>query len=501
MPVPDADQFPAPTIRPERALEDLLAAMHAHGGLPSVGHTLARLTRLLESDGDAIQVLADVILSDVALTQRLLRIANTIPYRTGPQSVTTVTRAIMLLGFDQVRVTAMSVVLVEGLLGERLPQLRDEFHQSLLAGSLARQLLPDSEGEEAAIAAMFRSVGRLLVALFAPQVHERAQAIALAEGISESMAARRVIGRSHDELTDMVLRQWRLPDRILTAVQPLPARVEAPANGGERVRAAAQFAESVAGALGARPSIKLEDVLKRFRPAQDYDSEQLLPLLERAADRTRDFESAFGIAPSVCPVARLRDNLPPEAALEAAPVETSTERDGVGRPANACAVLAAGLAEATDCMARADKVDINSVIQVALEAMFTGLGYARTAFALRDPASGAYRTRAGFGIPKAQFGFAISGAPNLFSAALAQGKDLHIADSHTDKIQANLPEWFLRDFTTARSFLLMPLLVSDKVIGFFYADRPVVDATGLSGEELNLLRALRSQVVMAIRSR
>ncbi len=501
MSVPDADQVPVKSKTPERALEELLAAMHAHGGLPSVGHTLARLTRLLESDGDAVQVLADVILSDVGLTQRLLRIANTIPYRMGPQAVTTVTRAIMLLGFDQVRVTAMSVVLVEGLLGERLPQVRDEFHQSLLAGSLARQLLPDTEGEEASIAAMFRSVGRLLVALFAPQAHEQAQAIAQKEGISESMAARRVLGRSHDELTDMVLREWHLPDRILTAVQPLPARIDAPANGSERVRAAAQFAEAVAGALGARPTMKLDEVLKRFRQAQDYDSTQLLPLLERAADRTRDFEAAFGIAPTVCPVARLRDVVPQEVAIEAVAVETSTQRDGVGRPSNACAVLAAGIAEATDCIARADKVDINSVVQVALEAIFSGLGYARTAFALRDPASGVYRTRAGFGEPKAQFSFASQGAPNLFVAALAQGKDLHIADSQTDKMRANLPEWFLRDFTAARSFLLMPLVVSDKVIGFFYADRPMVDAAGLNGEELNLLRALRSQVVMAIRSR
>lgn len=242
--MPDADRANPCSESPAHQFDELLAAVRAHGGLPSVGHTLARLTQLLEADSDAVPALADVILSDVALTQRLLRIANTIPYRNGPQAVTTVTRAIMLLGFDQVRSTAMSLVLVDGLMGARLPALRADFHQSLLAGSLARELLAGSEAEEASIAAMFRGIGRLLVAVFAPQVHVRIRTLVLQERSSESAAARRVLGRSLNELTELLLRDWSVPDRIVSAVQPLPARLDGPTSSAERVRAAAQFAEA-----------------------------------------------------------------------------------------------------------------------------------------------------------------------------------------------------------------------------------------------------------------
>lgn len=500
--MPDADRSaPTPDASPGRQLDELLASVRAHGGLPSIGHTLARLSQLLESDSDAVTALADVILSDVALTQRLLRVANTIPYRTGQQAVTTVTRAIMLLGFDQVRGTALSLVLVDGLIGARLPALRDDFHQSLLAGSLARELLAGSEAEEASIAAMFRSIGRLLVAVFAPAAHARIRALAQQERISESAAARRVFGRSHDELTELLLRDWSVPERIVSAVQPMPMRLDSPASSSERVRAAAQFAEAVAAALAPQPLVRLDDVLERFRPALSFDAEQLMPLLERASLRTREFEAAFGMAPGECPVARLRSALPAEAELIAVPVETSGERDAVGRPANACALLAAGLAEATDCLTRGPRTDVNAVVQVTLESMYTGLGYARTALALRDPATGLFRTRAAFGEPKPQFGFASQGPPNLFTAALSQQKDLHIADAGADKVRGSLADWFVRDFAQARSFLLMPLVVADKLLGFFYADRPVVDPAGLSAQELNLLRALRSQVVLALRSR
>jgi HD-like signal output (HDOD) protein len=495
--MPDADR---PLV-----LDELMAAVRAHGGLPSLGHTLGKLTELLEGDNDAVHDLADVILADVSLTQRLLRLANTIPYRTGPQVVTTVTRAIMLLGFNHVRAVATSLVLLEGLLGPDKERLRSEFHQALLAGCLARELLPKAEGEEAGIAAMFRNVGRLLAGVFAPDRYAAVRALMQQERLSETAAARRMLGRSFDEITDVMLREWRLPERLVAHVQPLPPRIETPHALAERVRLAAHFADALAGVVAnpqsERATPGLDDVLDRFAPAFALEREHLVEMLRRAGERTREFETAFGLTPSGTPVERLLAALPQEVEMEAAPVEVSAARDAVGRPSNAREVLLAGLAEATECLARAGGSDLNTVVRVVLEAMFSGLGYARTALALRDQASGLYRTRAGFGEPKAQFSFSTQGAPNLFSAALTQGRDLHIADVQAERVRLTLPDWFARDFAATRSFVLMPLVVNERAIGLFYADRRCVDDHGLSGEELNLLRSLRSHVVLAMRSR
>jgi HD-like signal output (HDOD) protein len=495
--MPDADR---PVV-----LDDLMTAVRAHGGLPSLGHTLGELTRLLEGDNDALHDLADVILADVSLTQRLLRVANTVPYRSGPQVVTTVTRAIVLLGFDHVRTLAMSLVLLEGLLGSQKERLRGEFHQALLAGCLARELLPKAEGEEAGIAAMFRNVGRLLAAVYAPEQYNEVRACMQRERAAEGTAARRVLGRSFDEITEAMLREWHLPDRLVAHVQALPHRIDAPHAAAERVKIAAHFADALAAVVAdpqfERAAPGLDEVLDRFAPAFALEREHLVEVLKRAAARTREFEAAFGLMPQATPVEQLLAALPQDAELDAAPVEVSTQRDAVGRPSNAREVLLAGLAEATECLARAGGSDLNTVVRVVLEAMFSGLGYARTALVLRDQSSGLYRSRAGFGTPKAQFSFSTQGAPHLFSAALTQGKDLHIADAQAERVKASLPEWFNRDFAAARSFVLMPLVVNERGIGFFYADRQCVDDKGLSGEELNLLRALRSQVVLAIRSK
>lgn len=501
----------------ERApLATVLGALREHGGLPSVGHMLGKLSALLESDTEAVQELANVILADVSLTQRLLRIANTIPYKFGPQAVTTVTRAIMLLGFNQVRSVTMSLVLLEGVLRDAADaqQVRVEFHQALLAGALARELLAGvygDEAEEAGIAAMFRNVGRLLVAVYAPGTLADIRAAAVRDAMPEAAAARRLLGRSYEELTELAMREWSLPDRLMAAVQPLPPRIEPPSGPGDRVRAAAQFADEIAGAVSdGDPSAvegTLSQVLARFMPAFAVERGNLTRLLSAAAARTQEFETACGLAPSASPVARLLATLPPESQLATQVVEPSAERDAVGRPVNGRAILLAGLADATDCLARgSDRAaekggDVNDVIRIVLEAMHTGLGFARTALVLRDSGAGVYRTRAAFGSPRPPFSFPVQGSPNLFTAALAHASDLHIANVGAEKVRPNLPEWFARDFAAVRSFLLMPLVLAGKPVGFFYADRSVVDEAGPGDDELNLLRTLRNQVVLAMKAR
>ncbi|HEU0199057.1 MAG TPA: HDOD domain-containing protein [Burkholderiaceae bacterium] len=497
------------------ALEAVFSALREHGGLPSVGRMLSRLSQTLESDNDGVQSLSNLILQDMSLTQRLLRLANTIPYRAavGREPVTTVTRAIMLLGFNQVRAAAMSLVLLDGLLGaDGASRLRGDFHHALLAGSLAREQLAGFglvESEEAGIVAMFRNVGRLLVAAFAPDVFAQIRSEANNDAAAEVPAARKLLGKSFEEVTDAVLREWSLPARIVAAVAPLPRRIDAPTSSAERIRMAAQFADEVATVLrlaGSDGERGVQQVLKRYGAALDLDRGRLEKIIESALVHTRELETACGLTPSMLklPAASVTaEAVPAEAQLEAARTMPSNERDARGRPANGRELLLAGLAEVTETLARgADSgTDLNSVVRIVLESIYSGLGYARTALALRDPAAHVYRTRASFGQPAPRFSFSTKPAPDVFHGALAHATDLHIANVAAEKIAARLPEWFRRDFKGTASFLLMPLVVGGKAVGFLYADRPVVDDTGPAPEELNLLRTLRSQIVLAMRSR
>ncbi len=508
---PDAATAAGPTHAD--AVEAVFGALKENGSLPTLGTTLGRLTQMLESDTDAVQDLANVILADVSLTQRLLQLANLLPYRQGTPPVTTITRAIMVLGFNQIRAAAVSLVLLDGLGSTVRSAVREDFHHALLAGSLARELLMGSHGdeaEEASIAAMFRSVGRVLVAAFAPQAHAAIRALEVEEGATGAAVVRRVLGKSFEEITQRVMQLWSVPDRIAAAAAPTPVRVSAPADSADRVCLAAQLSDEVAGAMrdggqrgGAAFAETMKTLLARFAPAFALERSQLTTLLDRALARTIELEQAIGL-PSMEPAsASVLDSLPQEAQLDVEAVQPSVQRDAVGRPANARDVLLAGLTEATDALARAidGSVDVNAIIRIVLEAMYSGLGYARAAFFLRDPAANLFRVRASFGEPALKFAFSSVYTPDLVHAALSHATDLHIADVASEKVASKLPSWFARELPQTRSFVLMPLVLKDKPVGLFFADRGVVDEQGLSVEELNLLRSLRNQVILALRSR
>ncbi|MDB5920103.1 MAG: signal transduction protein, partial [Massilia sp.] len=82
----------------------------------ALGTSVARVVQMASSDDQGTHDLAYYVLSDVALTQRILRLSNTATYRTASgTSVTTISRAISLLGFDNVKTTALAMLLVDAL--------------------------------------------------------------------------------------------------------------------------------------------------------------------------------------------------------------------------------------------------------------------------------------------------------------------------------------------------------------------------------------------------
>ncbi len=376
---------------------------------------MGKLSRLLEGDTGALHELADTILADVALTQRLRRLANTIPYRQGPQPVTTVTRAIMLLGFNHVRAAAMSLVLVDAVMrnGDGAC-IHDEFRRALFAGALAREMLASTDAqqaEEASIAAMFRHVGRLLVAVFGPRLLARLRP--RDASVSEAAAARRMLGCSFEELTERVLRMWALPERIKAAAAPVAARISAPRSAADRVCVAAQFADAIGGVLAeAQGEAALARVLAQFAPAFAPDRAALQKMFDAAAARTRQFETACGLAPHAVPQARRRDeSLPRDGQAAALAQAAGAMREALSVLQNARRILLAALNDASESLALG--ADPGHVIRIVLEAIRAGLGFGRAALVARGPGDGMYRALVSVGSPRPPFAFSPAGATHL----------------------------------------------------------------------------------------
>jgi GAF domain len=169
-------------------------------------------------------------------------------------------------------------------------------------------------------------------------------------------------------------------------------------------------------------------------------------------------------------------------------------------PANAQQVLSAGIRDVTETLT--SDFALKDVLQMVLETMYRGIGFSRTMIFIRDMKANTMRARFGFGadveriIPKCVFPLAF--APDVFHVALEKGVDIAIEDTQATNIVERIPLWH-RQAVSAKSFLLLPVVLKNQTIGLLYADSERPDAAKITAEQLGLLRTLRSQVVLAFK--
>ncbi|MGC9457605.1 MAG: HDOD domain-containing protein [Halothiobacillaceae bacterium] len=210
-------------MAPANAYQKLLKKISANPDFPAFARTVQEVYRLVDDEFSSANELAAMILRDPALTNRMLRLANAAQYRHMGGPIQTVSRAVVLLGFDEVRSSALALSLFEHIKSKRYGQLLQSrflqaLHQAFLAQNLANQLGGLSP-EEMFLCALFQDFGALLVYRHAQDELADIQRMMHGEGLSEETAIQKVIGVLPVALARDVCEQWGMPEtsrRFLT---------------------------------------------------------------------------------------------------------------------------------------------------------------------------------------------------------------------------------------------------------------------------------------------
>lgn len=518
-------------------LEFLLRRMRLKSDFPALSDSVARIQRLTRSDKENLSNLADEILKDVALTNKLLRMVNSAHYfSAGP--VTTVSRAVALVGFTAIRNMALTLVLLDHMHDKgHARQLKEEFLRALMAGTLAAELSPlQRDDEEAFLSAMFQNLGRLLTEFYFPEEALQIRALTRpAAGTPQALAppdpdsaAVRVLGISLEDLGLGVAKAWGLPDSLQKSMRRPrePAAALAAPRGPERMRWLGQAANEVADALldSAEPAVRIADIAQRHARALDLVPGALQKAAERAQQQMTALVEAMHLKIGrgeraqrlLAPLPAVDDPLAAHqlhSAATAAPAAPAADpstgswvaptNDGDRAPV--ADMLAAGIQDITQHMV-SESFRLNEVLRMVLETMLRALGVRRVVFCLRDAKTDALTGRFGLGdgadVVSALFRVPLKPAPgvaaDLFTIVCLKGADTLIADAGAANIAPRLPPWF-RDKVGAPAFLLLPLMLKNAPLGLIYADQAHCGAIELGDKELSLLRTLRNQAVMAFR--
>ncbi len=479
----------------------------------ALGASIARVVEMASSDDQGTHDLAYYVVSDPALTQRILRLSNTIQYRTTSGApVTTISRAISLLGFDNVKTTALAMLLVDALdSSEHAGSVRVELEAALCASLVGREMARHSfyqGAEEAAICALFKNLGPLLVASHA---HERYREIgALMAGGKHTLgqASQMILGCSYDALSQAVLQEWKIPDVIVRAQNALPpTAVRVAANRGEWMRQVASFSQDVARLLAKTHepvgSPEAKALLGRYGEALDLDGARMDELMSAVQEGMRGLLESMNMQPAPRNEPKEAGNGLPNVLLLATLDAGEEEQEGMhpsGKPKNARELLLAGVQDVTQLRATGGKV--NDVVMAVLETLYSALGFRFATVCLKDVRSNQFRARLALGEEGARlqagFAFPMASSRDLFHLAMENDADLMISDASSTKIRDLLPEWHRKLLPDAKSFIVLPLVVGKAQLGLFYADRTLEAPEGVPPDETALIKALKGQVLAAL---
>lgn len=519
------------------ARERLYARLAAVQDLPALGTAVTRAVQLASSDSEPLQGLTSFVLSDVALTQRVLRLANSVSYRpANGVAVTTVSKAIMLLGFETVRTCALAMLLIDRL-GNRdqAERLRTELGQAMVASVVARRLARETlfvPDEEAAIAALFRNLGRVLLAACDHALLSAIESDAANLVLTESQAATRHIGCGLEEVSRHMLAQWGIPESVCAAVEPVavvPSRQTDDLTEWMHlcVNFSADLASRLPGLALSEAGAGLDELppeIRRYLPGLGLNGGRLKTLLRTVQAESLALCKGLGLTPDTwVPPATRSAAAQPETEEELAEAATTADRlieglrmqiaasvplepagrEASGKPTNARELLLAAVQDVVQSVASGQGA-LNDMAMMVLEALVRALGFRFSTLFLRDAGNGTYRARLALGelpscgLETLQFRTDAQGdrpALDLFELALARDADLVIADGHDPKIRSRLPAWYRAAMPAARSFVVLPLIFRGKPLGLFYADRVVPAPEGMSADESALLRTLKNQVL------
>jgi len=182
--------------------------------MPIFGLTAERIRALTDSEKSAVAELAEAILHDPGMTAKLLRIANSVIFNVSGWQITTVSRAIIMLGFNMVRQIALTVAFVDTLLhGPLRERVLREMARAFHAAAQARWLAikrHDAQPEEVFIAALLYRFGELAFWCFSGEMGDALDQALRVQPQNSGAVEEKLLGFRLSHLTLALIGDWHV---------------------------------------------------------------------------------------------------------------------------------------------------------------------------------------------------------------------------------------------------------------------------------------------------
>lgn len=470
------------TSSKEQFFQTLWSRMTQQGDFPTLQFSIDNLVSTLGSEAN-VNALASGVLADFALSQRVLRLANSAMYASFGGDVTTVSRAIMVLGVDTVSHLALGLQLLDNFRGAAAtrPQASDALKRAILAGEFARMLSSSQgihQGEEAVVCTLMHHLSQLLVVFYFPDQWETVQTRADG-GEALTVACEAVLGVSLEEIASAAAKKWRLPELIVETMSEKSLDPEKIASShtswlGAMAEVSSQAA-AVMAAGGGRSEVRT--LLLAHAQALGLDEH----VVDAAAIRAEGLKDDLGgMASSVYPA---RNEAP-------------------GKPANLLARLKSAL---TATRGFAPSLSVSDLVPLVVETTMQAMNFTNCFVMVLDSQARRFSARVGFGPGIAEklstLVFDEAFVPDVFHFAANAWNPTCVVDTFAKETVNRIPRWYREAFTDTRSLVIAPVFHNGRPVALVCGDWGTTGCGpgALSDDDRSALKALVAEIGVGFR--
>lgn len=425
---------------------------------------LLELDKVLNSENSSGEQLAKVILKDSFLTTKIIRVANSVTFNQSEVPVTTVSRAVINIGFENIRSICVSIKAMEMLGDEACSDMQlSSLANSLHAANQAKLICPkliDSKREEIFVATILCRLTEQLVLGFKEQEVKAYSSELTAHSTEQEKdrAAEKHLGVSLTRLSKSLIKQWRIEGIALDYVNAIGLQTDS--KFIESIRLGNEISRA---ALLGWDSTEFRDIVKKVSEFQGTNPADVIKNIKKTADDTYEVIKSFSYPALV--------EFIPTSKKAAKEISVNANITVTGPSADA--------ALQDDCLSKLNEniktnFNINKVINLVLRGLNKGVGLERVSLAIFDKNLSKFITKYALGKDtetwKQTFSVCFEANPNSFLFQLFEYEhSVWVGGEQFAEIVKNIGNEF-SDVTAQKNFFIAPLKTKGKKIGFIYAD-------------------------------
>lgn len=208
------------TIKEKKEFRKLVSKIES---LPTLPYVINKLTKILENPMVSAEEVNRVISADQVLTAKILKLVNSAFYGF-PGQISTVTHAIVILGFTAVKSVAISASVFDmfPMKGSAFEFDRQKFWQHSIATAVISKMLAKivnyQEEEVAFVAGLLHDIGKVILDRYFHDVLEQVMEEVHSDDISFYEAELRVMDCNHQNIGLWLAEKWSLPAELRESI-------------------------------------------------------------------------------------------------------------------------------------------------------------------------------------------------------------------------------------------------------------------------------------------